>query len=224
MSDQAVSQSIRVLMVEDSPSDARLVAEAVREARVGEIALTHVSRLSEALHALQTADWDVVLLDLTLPDSGELDTFPRTFARAVDVPIVVLTGRTDMALAMEAMRRGAADYLHKGESDAASILRAVRYAAARAGFLRKLQAERDERAKLEGALLTARAIAHTLNNRLAVTVGFAELLSLDTDLPPHVRERAEAILEGAVAAADTVQRLQRIMHLDEVAQMSLPIG
>ncbi|HEV2124687.1 MAG TPA: response regulator [Chloroflexota bacterium] len=224
MPDQAVPPAIRVLLVEDNPADARLIVEAVREAHEGEIALTRVSCLTEARNSLQTAAWDVILLDLTLPDSSSLHTFSHTFDQAGDVPIVVLTGIADEGLAMEAMRRGAADYLQKGESDTPGILRAVRYAAARASFLRILQAERDERAELEGALFTARAAAHTLNNHLAITVGFAELLALDTTLPSHARERAGSILDGAMAAAETLKRLQRIVHLDEVAQMSLPVG
>jgi PAS domain S-box-containing protein len=75
-----------------------------------------------------------------------------------------------------------------------------------------------ERSRLEGVLLAARTAQHALNNQLALTVGYADVLAADPRLPPDLREVANEALSGAQAAAGTVQQLQRITHLDQIDQ------
>ncbi len=85
-------EGIRVLLVEDNPGDARLFVELVRETDAGRLRLEHVERLSTALDRLSEESFDLVLLDLTLPDEQGLSTVVRVHACAPKVPIVVLTG------------------------------------------------------------------------------------------------------------------------------------
>jgi PAS domain S-box-containing protein len=73
-----------------------------------------------------------------------------------------------------------------------------------------------ERSRLEGVLLAARTAQHALNNQLALTVGYADVLAADPRLPPDLREVAHEALNGAQAAAGTVQQLQQITRLDEI--------
>jgi PAS domain S-box-containing protein len=75
-----------------------------------------------------------------------------------------------------------------------------------------------QRSRLEGVLLAARTAQHALNNQLALTVGYADVLAADPRLPPDLREVANEALSGAQAAAGTVEQLQRITHLDEIDQ------
>jgi PAS domain S-box-containing protein len=122
------NELIKVLLVEDNPGDARLIREMLKEAAAAQFQLVHVVRLDEALKLLGEASFDVLLLDLTLPDSQGLDTFFRMQKQAPDVPTVVLTGLADEVLGVKAVKGGAQDYLVKGQVDGNLLARALRYA------------------------------------------------------------------------------------------------
>src|SRR5262245_55934542 len=102
-------ERLRILLVEDNPGDARLLHEAVASAGKPSFAMTHVSRLGEALALLGSESFDAVLLDLSLPDSHGIETFQRLHDAAPDVPAIVLTGLNDETMGLEAVRRGAQD-------------------------------------------------------------------------------------------------------------------
>ena len=124
-------EPIKVLLVEDNLGDARLLYEGMAEALPDQFEMTHVRRLSEALEYLWEETCNVVLLDLGLPDSHGIDTLVVTRAQAPAVPIVVLTGFQDEALAVEALKGGAQDYLVKGQADSKLLGRCLRYAIVR---------------------------------------------------------------------------------------------
>ncbi len=124
-------EGIRALLVEDNPGDARLFFELVRETGAGYLKLEHVDRLDKALARLSSEHFDVVLLDLSLPDEQGLTTLLRTHAHAPKVPIVILTGLDDEAVAVRAVRAGAQDYLVKGRVDGDLLVRSMRYATER---------------------------------------------------------------------------------------------
>ncbi|MDY6875835.1 MAG: response regulator [Chloroflexota bacterium] len=119
---------IKVLLVEDNPGDTRLLREILAEVTSAQFELAHVERLSETLKHLAEGSTDVTLLDLSLPDGRGLDTITQVHTQAPDVPIVVLTGLDDEALAVRAVREGAQDYLVKGQIDGNLLARAIRYA------------------------------------------------------------------------------------------------
>jgi len=122
---------IRVLLIEDNPADARLVEEYLSEAPNSSYTLTHVRQLSEALGTPLLEQADVVMLDLTLPDSMGLDTF-RAFQReAPGLPVVVFSGLDDRKVAFQAVREGAQDYLVKGQVTPDLQARALHYALVR---------------------------------------------------------------------------------------------
>jgi signal transduction histidine kinase len=122
------AEPIRALLVEDNPADARLLCEHLRESAAGAFEVTRVARLSACIEQLRQNPFDVVLLDLTLPDSRSIDTVRRVHAEAAEVPIVVLTGLEDEAVGVEAVRQGAQDYLVKGQTDPRLLARSIRYA------------------------------------------------------------------------------------------------
>jgi len=121
-------EPIRALLVEDNPADSRLLREHLREPAVGAFQVTEVDRLSACLDLLRQNPFDVVLLDLTLPDSQSIETVIRVHAEAAQVPIVVLTGIEDESVGVEAVRQGAQDYLVKGQTDSRLLARSIRYA------------------------------------------------------------------------------------------------
>jgi PAS domain S-box-containing protein len=119
---------IRVLLVEDNPTDALLVREALDARDGGNFALTHVEELGDAIGRLKTATFDVVLSDLGLPDGDGLETFEKLRAAAPHVPIIILSGRNDETMAINAVHAGAEDYLVKGQGNETALVRAIRYA------------------------------------------------------------------------------------------------
>ncbi|NJP11253.1 MAG: response regulator [Leptolyngbyaceae cyanobacterium RU_5_1] len=130
---------VHILLLEDSPSDADLMRQVF--VRSGKTAwnLVCTERLSQAIVRCQEQMFDVVLLDLNLPDSDGFETI-ATFREAVpSVPIVVLTTIDDDDLAMQAMAKGAQDYLVKGQITIQLLIRSVRYAIERGRFLERLK-------------------------------------------------------------------------------------
>jgi DNA-binding response OmpR family regulator len=117
-----------VLLVEDNPTDARIVREMLFEVGSARFHLTHVDRLSHAVQLLGQVRFDAVLLDLGLPDARGLEAVGPINKAAPDVPIVVLSGMEDETLAVEAVQRGAQDYLVKGLGTGNVIARSIRYA------------------------------------------------------------------------------------------------
>ncbi|WP_420474984.1 putative bifunctional diguanylate cyclase/phosphodiesterase [Noviherbaspirillum sp. ST9] len=147
-------EPIAVLLVEDNPGDARLIRELLSEgAPAGVAAVVFSLRTAESLRAaiqcLQQDRFDVLLVDLSLPDSRGLETVQRILNSAPHTPIVVLTGSVDEALAMRALQAGAEDYLVKGEVDAHVLKRSIRYAIERKATRARL---RDSEEKLSSIL------------------------------------------------------------------------
>ncbi len=120
--------TVEVLLVEDNPVDARLLELLLGEAAYTQYRLSRVEQLSEALSRVRKEQFQVVLLDLSLPDSQGFETFQRLKAETVDVPIIILSGSDDETLAVRAVREGAQDYLVKGRIDGHVLSRAISYA------------------------------------------------------------------------------------------------
>lgn len=122
---------IKVLLIEDNPGDARLVKEMLSEP--GEVAfdLEWKDDLEKGSKRLALKGVDVLLLDLNLPDSKGFATFARMHEQAPTMPTVIVTGTDDINLAIRAVRKGAQDYLVKGQIDARHLARSIRYSIAR---------------------------------------------------------------------------------------------
>lgn len=131
---------IQVLVIEDNPGYARLLREYLAEARPVRFEVSFVLDLASGLQHLQANCVQVVVLDLSLPDSHGLDTFFQLHARFPDVPVVVLTGLEDDAVAFEAVKAGAQDYLVKGEVESPLLARALGYAIERDRLTRQFRA------------------------------------------------------------------------------------
>lgn len=132
-------QQIHVLLVEDSPSDARLQRHRFSRLDPTEWQLHHVERLADAIESCANLPIDVVLLDLNLPDADGLETVTEFREAIPHLPIVVLTGNNDEALALGAMAHGAQDYLLKDDITIPLLVKTIRYGIERGQILKKLQ-------------------------------------------------------------------------------------
>ena len=131
MTNLMTNRSIRVLLIEDNPGDARLVREALNYAESRGIELMHAEKLAEGAALLERSDFDAILLDLSLPDSQGLNTLRSLRARSGHLPIVVITGLADECVALDAVAEGAQDYLIKGRTPPELLARSIRYALGR---------------------------------------------------------------------------------------------
>ncbi len=196
---------ISVLLVEDNPADAYLLVEMLEEAEPQQWQIVTAKSLNLALESLNKSCFEVILLDLSLPDSKGLNTITRIKTIAPDLPIVVLTGTDDRELALQAVTTGAQDYLVKGKISTEMLLRVIHYAIERGKILQQLQAEVLERQRSERVLrlivqgtasVTGKDFFRSLVSSLAeaLKVRYA-LISECLDSPP-MRVRTFAFWNG----------------------------
>jgi diguanylate cyclase (GGDEF)-like protein len=122
------SKIIKILYVEDEIDHAILIGEFIKEITNVNYEMTHVQQLEEALLELDNERYDIVMLDLSLPDKQGLDTITTVCERAPDIPVVVMTSMKDESMAIKALQKGAEEFLVKGEMNSHALSRVLRYA------------------------------------------------------------------------------------------------
>jgi diguanylate cyclase (GGDEF)-like protein len=127
------TEAVRILLIEDNMRHAQLMQEVMGEVTPATSGaqpyeLTHVTGLAEGLESLGTREYDVVLLDLSLPEARGLDALMRIRERHEDVPVIALMARGEDELASQSLQAGAQDFLQKGKVDGELLARAVRSA------------------------------------------------------------------------------------------------
>src|SRR5579871_1612364 len=202
---------MRALLVEDNPGDARLIREMLREtgANAASVELSIVDRLSAGLERISGGHFDLVLLDLSLPDSSGLETFERVHTLAPGVPVVVLSGLDDEAVAVRAVQFGAQDYLVKGQVDGGTILRSMRYAVER----QRLEAARAELERQRDEFFSS--VSHDLRTPVAeIKAAIGVVLANEPENMPPTLHR---LLGNIDLAADELTKL--IEDLLEIARL-----
>lgn len=132
-----VFSNLKLLLVEDNPGDVRLVQEALKDSELVK-ELVHCDKLSIALEKLQKSQFDLVLLDLSLPDSKGLDTFFTVRKKYSQIPIIIFTGYEDETQAFEAFSEGVQTYLIKDRIDSNFLNQAIYYALKKTELLKDL--------------------------------------------------------------------------------------
>jgi signal transduction histidine kinase len=221
------SASIHVLLVEEDDEYAGSV-RAQLEASSVPMTFERVRTVAAAVAALEATEFDAVLLDLALPDGAGLATIDRLHGTG-DASLIVLTSIDDESTAVEAVQRGAQDYLIKGRTDAELLRRAIRYACERAEWRRDVtrrEAELRQSHKMEAVGRLAGGVAHDFNNVLTAIFGYADLL-LDqfADDDPrqadvleirNAAERAAALTRQLLAFSRKQMIQPKVLYLNDV--------
>ena len=165
-----------ILLIEDNRAEARLLQETLKGSLLHRATVTIVTRLLEGIQHCRDHDVDVVMLDLTLPDSYGLASLDTLQTEVPKVPVVVLTNTNDDALAVEAVRRGAQDYLVKRQVNQELLVRSLRYAI--------------ERQRIEEALREANeTLELRVQSRTAALENANQLLREEVQERQHFQER-----------------------------------
>nr|WP_240938298.1 ATP-binding protein [Haloarcula rubripromontorii] len=198
---------LNVLLVEDNPGDARLVEHHLNSPAVGhfvdDVTISHVESLAPVADR-PGATYDVVLLDLGLPESTGLSTLDRATEMVDAAPIIVLTGMQDQEMAIEAINRGAQDYLPKADLDGDRLVRALRYAVVRSRQQRAIQRQTDQMDFFNSIL------QHDILNGMNVIRARGELLE-DT-LDSQEREYASTIVRWSDDLIDLTEKVRSVLE------------
>lgn len=157
-----------------------------------------------------------MLLDLGLPDSSGLETYQKVYETVPNVPVVVLTGLDDEAVAVSAVKKGAQDYLVKGEVDNRTVLRSLEYAVERSRLLLKLKKLQElvlQSERIKVLIETAGAAAHEINQPLTSIFCMAELLKKDLDRDRDATEqqqKLDSIIDAASQIKDIVKKMGNV--------------
>jgi signal transduction histidine kinase len=184
-----------ILLIEDNPGDADLVRLRLVEGRAP-VKVNCVSRLSDGLASLTVETPSVVLLDLNLPDSRGAETFRKVIEHSPNVPIVVLSGHDDEALAMKAVHQGVQDYLVKGSLSSKHLERAIRYAVERQALIRALDITQKQQLEFKNQFLSH--VSHELRTPLTCIHQYVTLIldGLAGPVAPDQSDHLKTILKS----------------------------
>ena len=155
---------VDILLVEDNPNDMLILEKLIKSLKHKDIRFISAATLTEAVDILKKENLDLIISDLTLPDSRGLETFRILHANSPKIPVILLTGMDDESIATQAVREGAQDYLIKGEINAQLLLRTAVYAIERNALI-------QERLKLINELTGALSKIKFLSGLLPICAG-----------------------------------------------------
>jgi signal transduction histidine kinase len=189
-------KALQVLVVEDNAGDVRLLREMFNGEKPGSFELTHLLRMSEAETHLAKGGVDITLLDMGLPDGHGLETVRRARAAAPNVPLIILTGLDDEALAAAAMTQGAQDYMIKGQIESRALPRALRHAIERHRMQTEADLIRMHQLEFKDEFLSH--VSHELRSPLTAVRQFVTILldGLAGELNSEQRQYLEIILRN----------------------------
>lgn len=218
------TKTIKILIIEDNPGDARLLAETLKNIKYFTFDLRDVDSLSKGIKHLRENEIDVVLLDLSLPDSFGLETFENLYLTASDTPIIIMTANNDEDMAVKAVRAGAQDYIVKGEMDDRTFKRTLLYAMERHRLQSELkeahrkivyqQEKAIEEERLKVLLRMAGAASHEMNQPLMTLLGNIELIRMKQPDPEELNKYITRIEEAARRIAAIIEKISSIRNVE----------
>ena len=200
------TQPVEILLIEDNLGDAKLIENTLLHEAKGMCRVTCVTHLTQAMKCLSEVTFDLILLDLGLPDSNGLDTLVQLVDSVSHVPVLILTSADDEDLGESAILHGAQDYLVKGHVVGTRLWRAIRFAIER----QRLLLASKQADQLRTLLETAGGAAHEINQPLTSILGYSELVL--NALPPDHECVPEVIKirDSSLKIHEIVKQMQNI--------------
>lgn len=211
--------SIKILLIEDNPADACLIKEMLLESDSTGFIVEAVNRLSNGIEYLKNHAVDVVLLDLTLPDSTGMATFEKLSGHAPRLPIIVLTGLDDERMAIESMRSGLQDYLVKNKVDGELLARSIQYSIERKRLEEALRMAVEEELKdsKEQADLYIDLMVHDISNMYQVAMFqldlVREIMEEDGKLESNNKELINTPIQTLERSAKLIDNVRKLKML-----------
>jgi len=209
----------KVLYVEDHFPDARLVKELMVDVEVNPFQIEHVDTVHKAMQRLSQEEYQVILLDMSLPDGSGISMIQRVISANPGIPVVVFTGTDDKEVALDALGVGAQDYLVKGSVNGELLVRSLNYAVERAQSERRMRflATHDTLTELPNRTLFFDRMKQAIHRAVRQGIQFA-LILLDLDGFKEINDRmghqqgdkvlkiAAQRMKGSLRASDTIAR------------------
>ena len=213
-----------VLLLEDNSGDAYLIKQQLRSIDDFDFEIVEAQYLEKAIALLQERSFDAILLDLMLPDSQGLETFFAINQQATSTAIVVISAMSEKDLAIEAVRKGAQDYIAKGDIQANSLCKTIRYAIERKSVAEQLRLRTAELEYLNQELEAFNsAVSHDLKNPLSFIKGMSHLLLTKKRSPP-LSEQDQMCLERIYQSSVRMQLItQNLLDLSRVQRSQISI-
>lgn len=207
---------LNILLVEDNHPDAILIGKHLSKIEKPRLSLCHVSTCKEAIRCLKGEKFDVILLDLSLPDSFQLDTVKKISTEAENTAIIILTGLDDEQMALDSLREGAQDYLVKNEVNPVVLKKAICYAIERKKQLQQIKdlVNRlvDSNRKLENY---ARQISHDLKQPLQTILGSGKLIGyLEENASENIRRLLDMLINSAEKMNGMIEELLSLCRIE----------
>ena len=225
--DKARNKTINVLLIEDNPGDVRLIQEMVRKTQNRLIHLEIHDNLTDGIQSLNNNEFQVILLDLSLPDSHGLETITRMLEKANSIPIIILTGTDDKLLAIEAVKAGAQDYLIKGSINSAFLERSIYYSIERQNIKEKLkQSEEKYRKAFLRANFYKDIFAHDMSNILQGILSAVQLCSFQSIISENqknLKEISDIIERSVKRGAKLISNVRKLSQLEDSNESIRPI-
>jgi len=206
-----------ILLVEDSEDDARIVKELLwLEPAAADYELIHAKTYAKAIEQIDTHEFDLILLDLSLPDAEGLELVSNINAKAPKAGIVVLTGHADSDSAVEALHKGAEEYLVKMDLTSQALLRCIRYAFERHSSRREIKQLRGQLIWAERGETIARKagqIAEAIQQPLAAARDLVERMVETAD--PADADRVGELREKLTEVQELAERLPKTANTED---------
>jgi signal transduction histidine kinase len=211
-----VGSKIEILLVEDNRADARLIEELLKEVEITTFVIDFAENLADVKSIIKEKTFDVILLDLGLPDSHGLETVVWMNKCCRHTPIIVLTGFDDEKTGIDSIKNGAQDYLIKGNIDPNMLSRTIMYCIER----EQIKIQLSESNSMKELLLDI--IAHDLKNPAGVIKGFADF-GIKTDPENEFLQEIQDGINSLLKVIDNTTVLSKVASGDEVDKKAINI-
>jgi len=211
---------MRILYIDDDPAEVFIIEEMLAQAPGFAYELVHSDNLTTAFEILESSSFDVVLLDLGLPESMGIDTLEQFLRVHQQTAVVVVTGLNDFEVSVSAIEKGAQDYIVKGQYEPLMLIKTIKFAIER----KKWQELATRQIKLESLGTLSGGIAHEFNNILAVILGnielAADMMPDDNPVKAYIEEAGAASLR----AREVVRKLLNVAQKMRASRTPILIG